>query len=96
MLVIDHNSMKALRDRVLLGEHASDCLAELRKVIEIKSSLQWRADAAYACVGGSVAAHLSWELKELEEALWALEDGRNQEAAAKLDEMIKIMEPVTK
>ncbi|MBI4329851.1 MAG: hypothetical protein HY673_01055 [Chloroflexi bacterium] len=92
MLVIDKNTVAALRDRVLSGEDPSGCRDELKKLIEIKSSLQWRAETAYSCVGWALPAQLAWEVKTLEEALWDLDHGKRQEAAGRLSELISIMD----
>ncbi len=92
MLLINKDNMRILRDRVRLGQDRAGCLEELKKAVEIKSSLQWRAESAVHCVGPALPDHLAWEVKELQEALGSLEEGKDQEAAAKLDELVRIME----
>lgn len=92
MLLITKNGTLDLKNRIIRGEDLEGCVEELKKMIEIKSSHQWRAETAYACVGWALPAHLAWEVRVLEQALWALQDGKTQESAAKLEELINIMD----
>ncbi len=92
MLLVNKSSMTALRDRGFAGRDDAACLGELKKAIEIKSSLQWRAETAVHCVGNTLPDHLAWEVRMLELALGDLEDGKTDEAAARLDELIAIMD----
>jgi len=92
MILIDKKGVTALRERVARGEELERCRETIKKMIEIKDTHQWRADYAVYCVGWALQTNLGWEVKLLRDALWALEDGKTAEAAAKLDDFIKIME----
>lgn len=92
MILIDKKGVTALRERVARGEDLERCREVIKKMIEIKDTHQWRADFAMYCVGWALPANLGWEVKLLQDALWALEDGRTAEAVEKLDDFLKIME----
>ena len=51
MLLINDEQLKALRDRLANPEQRQQCLEEIQRMVEIKQTLLWRADAAQACCG---------------------------------------------
>ena len=86
--VITKEGVSDLQRRLLEPGEAADCRDELRRILEIKDTLLWRADKACACVGQSVGGHLAWEVQVLERALEALSKGNSAEAALLLGEYI--------
>jgi len=86
MLVITKEKVKALKERLRNPSEASQCRGELKKMLEIKETLYWRADAGSCCVGCSLPARLFWEVQLLEAALRALEEGDGNKAASLLED----------
>jgi len=86
MLIITKEGVEALKARLKKPSENSLCREELKKMLEIKETLLWRADAGLCCVGWSLPAHLSWEVQLLEETLQALEGGNGNKAASLLEE----------
>ena len=48
MLLISEEQVKSLIDRLKSSSNLDECMGEVRKMLEIKDALLWRADAA-AC-----------------------------------------------
>ena len=88
MLVITKEGVSNLQRRLLNSGEAEGCRDELRRMLEIKETLLWRAEKACACVGQAVGCHLAWEVDTLQRALDALTRGNNTEAAALLGEYL--------
>ncbi len=74
MLMISREQVGSLVGRIGQGADAS-CLEEVKRMLEIKSTLLWRADAACGCVGTGPAHALYMEIQMLEDILGALEAG---------------------
>lgn len=72
MLIITANSVQRLIDRLREPGRARECQDELERMLQIKSALLWRADAARACIGWQLGAQLTAEIHTLERALEAL------------------------
>ncbi|MDP2719778.1 MAG: hypothetical protein U1D67_07110 [Dehalococcoidia bacterium] len=93
MITVDKDTFTALRNKIRKNENLEECREHLKSIIEIKQAHEWRADIASCfCVGWALPVHLGWEVRLLEESLWALEDGDTEKAARKLDELIKIQQ----
>jgi len=86
MLVITKDRVEALKERLSNPSEASQCREELKKMLGIKETLLWRADAGSCCVGCGLSTHLFEEVQLLEAALRALEEGNGSKAASLLEE----------
>ncbi len=92
MLIINKNSVRALRDRLAQGHAIDECRAELKHMIEIKQAILWRSERSCACVGTSLPGSLAWEVETLEAALSAAENGRIADAVSMLDAYVLKLE----
>ena len=81
MLLITREKIEILKERLGdLGE-ASQCLEDVKKMLEIKEALLWRADVGTCCAGPYLPARLYGEVQLLEATLQALEEGDGTRAA---------------
>ncbi len=95
MLLITKDGVEALKERLKTPSEASQCREELRKMLEIKEALRWRAEARTCCnVPWELQSHLNWEIKLLQEALEALEEEDGERAAAILKDYASHLEGV--
>ena len=86
MLIITKDSVNSLKERLRNPNEASQCREELKKMLEIKETLLWRADAGSCCSAGCTATALSRDVRLLEAALQAFEEGDASKAAWLLEE----------
>jgi hypothetical protein len=78
-----NNTILKLKDPLKLSE----AIADIRKMVDIKQTLLWRADAGTCC--GSlcdIATSLAREIALMEKALKALEKNDTTEAILELEE----------
>lgn len=75
MFIIDQCSIASLRDRLGEGDESGWCLEQVRKILEIKEALLWRADVGPCCAGPGLAPCLFEEVRLLEGTVRALEAG---------------------
>ena len=85
MLIITTTSVQRLAERLREPGRAKECQDELERMLQIKSALLWRADAARACIGWQLGAQLTAEIYTLERALEAHLRGNPEAAAAELE-----------
>ena len=81
MLLITREKIEMLRERLDDPREASQCLKDVKKMLEIKQALLWRADVGTCCAGPGLPARLFGEVQLLESTLQALEEGDNTKAA---------------
>ena len=81
MLLITREKIEALKERLSEPGEASQCLEDVKKMLEIKEALLWRADVGTCCAGPGLPARLFGEVQLLESTLQALEEGDNTKAA---------------
>jgi len=91
MFTISRDQTRSLRDRLCNCGETEICIEEVKKMLEIKSTLLWRADYACGCVGSGPANSLYAEVQMLEDVLDAIECGDGMKAASILDEYVEIM-----
>ena len=85
MLTITRDGVEALKERVKNPSEVSQCQEELKKMLEIKAAHLWRAEARTCCnMPWNIQCQLDWEVRLLEGALEALEEGDREKAAAML------------
>lgn len=85
MLIITPNSVHKLAERLREPGRVRECQDELERMLQIKSALLWRADAARACIGWQLGAQLTAEIHTLERALEAHLRGDSEASAAELE-----------
>jgi hypothetical protein len=93
MLIVNVDSIKATRQKLADPAKTQEAIADIQKMIEIKQTLLWRADAGTCC--GSlcnIASFLAREISVLENALNALGKGDRNEAIRSLEEYQQILE----
>ena len=86
MLLINDEQLKALRDKLDNPEQRQQCLEEIRRMVEIKQTLLWRADAAQACCGWATVVRFTHEVQLLEAVLDAFQEQQIEKAATLLED----------
>jgi len=86
ILIITRELMESLRERLLKPAEASQCREEMKRILEIKEALFWRADVGRCCVGGAMSANLFGEVRLLEGALEAFNTGDYGKASSLVGE----------
>jgi len=87
VLLITRDRIDSLRADLARPAQIDRCREELRKMLEIKQALLWRADAGTCCAGPVVANSFFAEVQLLEKALEALDKGDAGTAASLLEEL---------
>ncbi len=89
ILLIDKTQVQSLQARLTDSSQLNSCIEEVRRMIEIKSGLCWRADARASCCGPDVSLHLYGEFQCLERILRNLESGNISKATVLLEDYEK-------
>lgn len=94
MMIIDKNTVSAVKDKIADPKKTKQAIKDVKKMLEIKEALLWRADGMTPCCGSlaDISAQLTHEVDILEKALSALENGSRAQAADLLQEYIKVLE----
>ena len=92
MFVINREKIETLKGRLGRSDEASQCLWDMKKILEIKETLLWRAEVGPCCAGSSLAPRLFEEVRLLEKTLQALEKGDNGKAAMLFDDFASRVE----
>ena len=90
--IINADSVKAIREKLADTDNIENVSAAIKKMIEIKQALLWRADTGTCC--GSlcnIAASLEREITILENALNSIVDGKNADAVQTLKEYEQLL-----
>ena len=82
MYVITKEGVESLVRKLLDPAEVGGCRSELEKMLEIKETLSWRADAGPCCAARIMSPGLFGEAQLLQAALDAYDNGSYQEAAA--------------
>jgi len=84
------NLIKKLGDPAKLDE----CRDEVKKMLEIKSTLLWRADCSQPCCGSfeGIKTCLTSEVQVIEDVLDALDEGNVSRASSLLTEYMGYLE----
>ena len=86
MLLITEEGLESLKSRLLDSRQVDECREEIRRMLEIKEALYWRADVGACCVGNAMAAQFFSEMKLLEAALQALDEDDPHRASSAMRE----------
>ena len=92
-LIINVERVKAIRQKLTEPARIQEARADIKKMLEIKQTLLWRADAGTCC--GSlcnIATSLSREIVILENAFNALEKGEKSKTIQALEEYEHLLE----
>lgn len=81
MFVITRDKIEILRERLGDPEEAGQCLQDVRKILEIKEVLLWRAEVGPCCAGPGLAPRLFEEVRLLEATAQALEESDSRKAS---------------
>ena len=97
MLIITKEGVQALKERMINPGGIEQSKEELKKMLGIGEAWLWRAEASASCCDGTcflsrVSTQLAWEVKFLEQALEALEEGDRNKAATRLEEYTSQMD----
>jgi len=84
ILLIGKEQVCSLRDRLRDPDKLSSCIEEVRRMVEIKSVLSWRADERSGCCAPGLPMYLYGEVQTLEMILIKLESGNIDEAISLL------------
>jgi len=90
IFLISREQINHLIGRLQKGSELEACIDEVKRMVQIKSTLLWRADAACSCVGNGPATTLFMELSLLENALDCLEQGDVAAGASLLREFLDL------
>lgn len=86
MIVINKDTLESLKERITHRDETGQCLSDLKRMLEIKETLLWRADvSSCACVPREWVEALAWEVRLIEEALDAVDKGDRQKAISILE-----------
>jgi len=90
VLIITKQGVESLFRRLNNGVELDACRDEVKKMLEIKSALLWRAEGLQPCCGSfcQIEACLTWEVQTLENILDALEEGNTSQASSLLNDYI--------
>ena len=94
MLIISKEQVENLIQRLSDPAKFDECRDEVKKMLEIKSALLWRADGMQSCCGSfdKIKVCLSSEVQILEDALDALDKGNIPRASSLLQEYTGYLE----
>jgi len=94
MLIINKDSIDAIRHKLDDLEKAQEVVSDVGKMLEIKQALLWRSEVIAPCCGSlcCIASQLTHEVGILENTLTALENGDRAQAAHLLEEFAHIVE----
>ena len=91
ILLIDKEQVRSLCSQLNDPENLSSCIEEVRKMIDIKSALCWRADERSGCCGPGMPLYLYGELQTLERTLQELESENISQAVSLLEHYEEMM-----
>ena len=93
MFIVDEDSVKATRQKLDDPDKTQEAISDIEKMLEIKQTLLWRAEAG-TCCGSlcSIASFLARETTILESVLASLENNDIPEAIRLLEEYEHILE----
>lgn len=91
MLIISKDQVRALIEKLNDSSRIDSGIEEVKRMLEIKSALLWRADAGSCCVGRDLPVRLDGEVRMLENTLHALEEGNVVEGISLLADYEKVI-----
>lgn len=94
MMIVNKDSVTATRHKLDDPGKTQQVIAEVKKILEIKEALLWRAEGMAPCCGTlcGISAHIAYEIEILQNTLAALERGDKVQAADQLEKYIHVLE----
>ncbi len=94
MLIINTDALNQVKQKILSPESRQESIQTVKRMLEIKQTLLWRAEAGNCCSQGgfNLAVMLSREVDLLEDILKALENNDEAQALSRLDDYILRLE----
>jgi len=95
VLIISKEQVENLIHKLTEPAKFDECRDEVKKMLEIKSALLWRADGPQPCCGsfGEIKTCLASEVQILEDVLNALDEGNISQASSLLTEYTSYLAP---
>lgn len=95
MLVISKKQVGNLIQKLADPAKLDECRDEVKKMLEIKSTLLWRAEGSQPCCGSfeGIKTCLASEAQILQDVLDALDEGNVSQASSLLNEYTCYLEP---
>lgn len=92
VLIVNTDTIRTTRQKLADPAKMEGAIADIKKMIEIKQTLLWRADAG-ACCGSlcNITSSLTREISIMENTLNALERGDKPEAIRLLEEYEQLL-----
>ena len=94
MLIVNKDSVNVTRQKLEDPRKLLEVINEVKKMLEIKEALLWRAEGMSSCCGSlaNISACLTREVNILQNTLSALENGNTAQATDLLQEYLNVME----
>jgi hypothetical protein len=93
VMIVDSDRINATIVKIKDIDKLSEAISDIEKILEIKKTLLWRADAGTCCGSlGNIATSLAREISLMEKALKALEKNNTSEAILILEEYKKSLD----
>jgi hypothetical protein len=95
VLIISKNQVEELIKKLADPARLDECRDEVKRMLEIKSTLLWRAEGSQPCCGSfeGIKTCLTSETEILQDALDALDKGDMARASSLLKEYTCYLEP---
>jgi hypothetical protein len=95
MLIISKEQVAKLIQKLADPAKLDECRDEVKKMLEIKSTLLWRAEGSQPCCGSfeGIKTCLTSEAQILQDVLDALDEGDISRASSLLNEYTCYLEP---
>ncbi len=82
MFLITREKIESLKERLRDPGECRHCLEDLKKILEIKEALLWRADVGMCCAGPALPVRLFGQVELLKATVEALEEGDGAKAVS--------------
>lgn len=94
MMIVDKDSVTVTRRKLDDPSKTQQVIAEVKKILEIKEALLWRAEGMAPCCGTlcGISKHLAYEIEILQNILAALERGDKVQATDLLEKYVHVLE----
>ncbi len=94
MLIVNRQTVDRVKGKIMSPATRLESIQDIKRILEIKETLLWRADAGICCVqvGSALSTLLAREVDLLEKALAALEKGDDAKAISWLEDYSLLLE----
>ncbi len=97
MFMVDKEGVREgirdIKEKLTLPSKKMECIADIEKIIDMKESHIWRADAG-SCRGNvcDISSQIEIEVGILQNAVGAIKEGDNKRAVASLEDYVAFIE----